>query len=137
MQGREVFFDRDGPAACAKCHLVQESGGDVGPELTSVAGTRTAQFIVESVLQPSIEIASGYESILIQTTAGRILDGVVQRETSDSLWLATAEGDVMAFAVVDIARRRTQEISLMPGNLAEVLTVLELHDLLAYLMTLR
>ncbi len=137
MLGRETFFDLDGPAACAKCHLVQERGGDVGPELTSVAGTRTARFIVESVLQPSIEIASGYESILIETAAGRILDGVVQRETSDSLWLATAEGDVMALAVADIARRRTQEISLMPGNLAEVLTVTELHDLLAYLMTLR
>jgi putative heme-binding domain-containing protein len=137
IQGREIFFDLEGPAACAKCHLVQESGGDVGPELTSVAGTRTAQFIVESVLQPSVEIASGYESILIQTVAGQILDGVVQRETSDSLWLASAEGEVMVLAVTDIARRRIQEVSLMPGNLAEVLTVTQLHDLLAYLLTLQ
>ena len=137
IQGREIFFDLEGPAPCAKCHLVQESGGDVGPELTSVAGTRTAQFIVESVLQPSVEIASGYESILIQTVAGRILDGVVQRETSDSLWLASADGEVMVLAVVDIARRRTQEVSLMPGNFAEVLTVTQLHDLLAYLLTLQ
>jgi putative heme-binding domain-containing protein len=137
VHGRQMFFDLDGPAACAKCHLVQEEGGAVGPELTSVAGTRTAQFIVESVLQPSVEVASGYESILVQTAAGRILDGVVQRETSDSLWIVTAQGDVMVLAVADIARRRIQDVSLMPGNLAEVLTVTELHDLLAYLMTLR
>jgi putative heme-binding domain-containing protein len=89
------------------------------------------------VLQPSVEIASGYESILIQTAAGQILDGVVQRETSDSLWLASAEGEVMVLAVTDIARRRIQEVSLMPGNLAEVLTVTQLHDLLAYLLTLQ
>jgi hypothetical protein len=43
----------------------------------------------------------------------------------------------MVLAVADIARRRIQEVSLMPGNLAEVLTVTQLHDLLAYLLTLQ
>ncbi len=137
LRGREIFFDLEGPASCAKCHLVGDRGGDVGPELSAVAGTRTAQFIVESVLQPSVEIASGYETILIQTSDGRILDGVIRRETSDSLWLATSEGDELAFPLTSIARRRTQEVSLMPGNLAEVLTVSELHDLLAFLLTLQ
>ncbi len=137
LQGRELFFDVAGPAPCAKCHAVGDEGGDVGPELTSIAGTRTAQFIVESVLQPSSEIASGYESILIQTTGGLILDGVVLRETGDSLWLGTSEGETIAVALGDVARRRIQEISLMPGNFAEVLTVTDLHDLLAFMQTLQ
>jgi putative heme-binding domain-containing protein len=117
--------------------MVEDRGGDVGPELTSIAGTRTAQFIVESILQPSIEIASGYESILVQMNDGRILDGVLRRETTDSLWLGTSEGDVVALALGEVARRREQEVSLMPGNFAEILTVDQLHDLLAYLRTLR
>ncbi len=137
LRGREMFFDLAGPAPCAKCHRVGERGGAVGPELTSVAGTRTVRFIVESILRPSEEIASGYESILIQTTDGRILDGIVTRETDDSLWLATSLGEELSLALADIARRRIQELSLMPDNLAEVITVTELHDLLAFLQTLR
>jgi quinoprotein glucose dehydrogenase len=109
----------------------------VGPDLTAVAGTRTAQFIVEAVLEPNAEIAGGYESILIQTTDGRILDGVVRRETQDSLWLADEEGIESVLATAAIARRRVQETSLMPGDFALLLTVAELHDLLAYLETLR
>ncbi|MFQ5551938.1 MAG: hypothetical protein ACE5FJ_11955, partial [Gemmatimonadales bacterium] len=137
LRGRTLFFDVDGPAPCAKCHTVADDGGAIGPDLTSVAGTRTAQFIVESILEPDAEIASGYEATLIQTTNGLILDGVVQRETSDSIWLATAEGNVIALAMADVARRRTQEVSIMPGNFAEVLTVTDLHDLLAFLQTLQ
>lgn len=137
VRGRQIFFDLDGPAPCAKCHRVQEEGGDVGPELTAVAGTRTAQFIVESVLEPSNEIASGYETILVQTAGGLLLDGVVRRQSEDSLWLANSEGAEFGLARSDIARQRIQELSLMPGNFAEVLSVKDLHDVLAYLLTLR
>ena len=137
LRGRDIFFDVRGPAPCAKCHTVGDQGGKVGPELTSVAGTRTAQFIIQSVLEPSAEIASGYESVLVQLTNGRILDGLIDREDGDSLWLVDAEGEVFAIALSDVARRRTQEISLMPDNFAEVLTVKQLHDLLAFLQTLQ
>lgn len=136
-RGEQLFFDVDGPAPCAKCHRVGERGANVGPELTSVAGTRTAQFIIESIVSPSAEIASGYEASLIQLTNGRIVDGIVSRETSDSLWIRTGDGQELGFGVAQVARRRVQEISLMPDNFADVLTVLQLHDLLAYLSTLR
>ncbi|MFQ5530288.1 MAG: hypothetical protein ACE5FP_08050 [Gemmatimonadota bacterium] len=136
IRGRELFFDAEGPAPCAKCHLVEERGGDVGPELTSIAGTRTAAFIVEAILEPSVEIASGYESILIETTAGQIIDGVLRGENADSVSLATSDGEVITLATSDIARQRMQDVSLMPDNFAELLSVTQLHDLLAYLRTL-
>jgi mono/diheme cytochrome c family protein len=59
--GEKIFFDPDSKTPCAKCHTVKGKGGKVGPELTNVAGTRTAQFIIEAILEPSKEIASGYE----------------------------------------------------------------------------
>ena len=112
-------------------------GGDIGPDLSAIAGTRTAQFIVESILQPSASIAGGYESVLIQTSDGRILDGVIRRETADSIWLVTADEVEYALATASIARRRVQELSLMPGDFAELISVAEFHDLLAYLRTLQ
>ena len=135
--GRALFFDLAGPAPCSKCHSVGGEGGDVGPDLTAVAGVRTAQFIVESILEPSAGIAGGYESVLIETTDGRILDGVIRRETQDSVWLADGEGIESVLAIADIARRRVQETSLMPEDFARLLTVAQLHDLLSYLETLR
>ncbi len=137
LQGRELFFDQEGSASCVKCHTVEGEGGDVGPELTGVAGTRTAQFIVESILRPSSEIASGYETVLIQTSGGRLLDGVILRERGDTVWLGTTEGEELVLPVADIARRRVQELSIMPADFSEVLSVEEFHDLLAYLRTLR
>jgi len=137
VAGRELFLDPNGRALCSKCHAVQGEGGIAGPELTNIAGTRTAQFIVEAILQPSVVIAGGYESVLIQTTDGRILNGVIGRETPDSIWLTDAEGVESVLAVAAIARRRVEETSLMPGDLAEALTMKEFHDLLAYLQTLR
>ena len=137
VAGRELFFDLGGPTPCAKCHTADGVGGDIGPDLSAIAGTRTAQFIVESILQPSASIAGGYESVLIQTSDGRILDGVIRRETADSIWLVTADEVEYALAAESIARRRVQELSLMPGDFAELISVAEFHDLLAYLRTLQ
>lgn len=135
-RGRTLFFDPDGPARCAGCHRVGEEGGDIGPELTAVAGTRTLPSIVESLLQPAASIPAGYESELIETTGGRILDGLVVRETADSLWLVTALEEEYAVALDEVARRRAQDTSLMPDDLAQSLSVRQFHDLVAYLRTL-
>lgn len=134
-RGRELFFDPEGPTRCAGCHRIGDEGGDIGPELTAVAGTRTMQSIVESLLEPSATIPTGYETELIETTDGRILDGLVVRETADSLWVANALEEIQVLAQRDIVRRRTQETSLMP-DLVDDLTVRQLHDLVAYLRTL-
>lgn len=136
-EGRGLFFDVKGPAACGKCHRVGDRGGEVGPELASVAGTRTAEFIVESILQPSAQIASGFEAVLIQTLDGRLIDGIIRSETADTLQLMTKDGKALAVPKSQIARQRIQETSLMPGNFAELLTVDQLHDLLAFLLSLR
>ena len=135
-RGRALFFDAQGPGRCSGCHRVEDRGADIGPELTHVAGTRTLRAIVESIVRPSATIPAGYETELVQTTDGRILDGLVQRETADTLWLVNATGEVHALAQAEIARRRVQETSLMPEDMAERLTVSQLYDLVAYLRTL-
>lgn len=135
-RGRQLFFSEGGPVRCAGCHRVGEEGGEIGPELTAVAGTRTFRSIVESLLQPDASIPSGYETVLVETTDGRLIDGLVLRETADSLWLASALDEEYVVATADVARRQTQNTSLMPGDLAHRLTVRQFHDLLAYLRTL-
>lgn len=79
--GQQMFFDAQGPAPCIKCHTVQlpgaeAAGGEVGPVLTTVAGTRSVEYIIESILLPSAVIASGFEPIKVETVDGEIVTGV-------------------------------------------------------------
>lgn len=136
-KGQALFFDAGSPAACAKCHAVRGRGGTVGPDLTEVAGTRTPGFIVDAILTPSKDIASGYESVLLVTKEGRHLTGVVKTEDAATLEIADSQGNVHRVAKARIERRVPQAISLMPGNFKEILTVEEFHDLLAFVLRLR
>jgi putative heme-binding domain-containing protein len=136
-KGETLFFDAGSNAACAKCHAVKEKGGTVGPELTNVAGTRDPQFIIESILDPSKEIASGYEPILIITKGGRYITGVVKKEDAGAVEVADSQGELRRIPKGEIEQRSPQKTSLMPGNFKEILTVEELHHLLAFLLTLK
>jgi putative heme-binding domain-containing protein len=134
--GEYLFFDEEGNAACGKCHKIGDKGGEVGPELTSIAGTRTPQFIVKSIMEPSAEIASGFEPYLVATKDGRYISGVKKGEDETSITLGDQEGKLHPIPKSEIARMAQQKVSIMPGNLAEILTLEEFHHILAYLMTL-
>lgn len=135
--GQEIFFSPESPVGCGKCHATKEKGGGVGPELTHVAATRTPQFILQAILEPSKEIASGFDSILIQTKDGRLITGIVKKEDVASITVADSQGQLQKIPKAEIAERVPQKTSLMPENFGEILTVKDLHDLLAFLMTLK
>ena len=134
--GEKIFFDPDSKTPCAKCHTVKGRGGKVGPELTSVAGTRTPQFIIESILDPSKEIASGYEAFLVVTNDGEYITGIKKNEDANTIEILDDSGELKKLKKSDIKKIVQQKISIMPGNFKDLLSVQELHDLLAYLLTL-
>lgn len=134
--GRELFFDPAGAAACVQCHTVEGEGGQVGPELTDVAGTQTLQYIYESIMDPSAAIASGgFEPVQLQLNDGSVLSGVLRAEDDASLSVVDTDGVETIVQKADIAReRRYPDIpSAMPGNFSELLTVKQVADLIAFL----
>lgn len=135
--GEALFFDQESPAGCAKCHKVKERGSEVGPELTNLAGTRPPSFIIEAILEPDKEIASGFESVLIVTKDGRYLTGIVKKQDEKEVVFSDKEGKLQKIARSEIEQLAPQKTSLMPGNFKEILTMESFHDLLAYLMTLQ
>ncbi len=136
-KGEALFFDTDSNAACGKCHTVKGRGGKVGPELTQVAGTRDPQFIIESILDASKEIASGYEPVLIVTKEGQYVSGIVKKEDAATVQVVDNQGEVKTIPKAQIQQRSPQKASLMPGNFKEILTVEEFHDVLAFVLTLK
>ncbi|MBI4610971.1 MAG: c-type cytochrome [Candidatus Rokubacteria bacterium] len=136
-KGEELFFNPESNAACAKCHAVDGKGGTVGPELTGVAGTRDTRFIIESILEPSKDIASGYEPILVITKEGQYLTGIIKRQDANVIEIVDSQGRAHQVPQSQIQQKAPQKTSLMPENFKEILTVEEFHDLLAFLHTLK
>jgi len=134
--GRALFFDAKGKAQCAKCHSVGGEGGRIGPSLDRIASRRAPEFLMESILQPSKDIAPEYEAVAVATKDGRVITGLRVNETNFSIQLHEENGRFHSLLKRDLEEFKVLKKSLMPENFAEVLTVKELHDLFAYLMTL-
>jgi putative heme-binding domain-containing protein len=134
--GRALFADAKGKGQCIKCHSVGGEGGRIGPSLDRIASRRAPEFLMESILQPSKDIAPEYEAVTVATKDGRVITGLRVNETNFSVQLHEENGRFHSFLKRDLEEVKTLKKSLMPENFAELLTVKELHDLFAYLMTL-
>ena len=112
-------------------------GGLVGPELTSVGAKYPKEELIASVLYPSAKISSGYEPVLVATTDGKIITGIIKGETPDAIEIEDADAKRQKIAKADIDERKRSDISIMPNGLAEGLTPQDFADLIAYLETLK
>src|SRR5438876_11876655 len=54
--GKELF---NGGFGCSTCHMIEGKGGRLGPDLTTVGASRSTEYLVESVRNPSRQLAQG------------------------------------------------------------------------------
>lgn len=134
--GENLFFDVQSEVACAKCHTVKERGGKVGPELTTVAATRSPQYIIESILKPSAVIASGFEPVKVKTKKGKIITGVLKEEKDTGVTIMDNEGNLIQIGKEDIKKLSPMDTSIMP-SFGNIIKMDDFHNLLAYLLTLK
>jgi cytochrome c oxidase subunit 2 len=80
VQGKELFAQQ-----CGSCHTLADAGttGEVGPNLDDVLQGKDADFVHESIVDPSAEIASGFQDGVMPANYGEMfteaqLDGLVE-----------------------------------------------------------
>ena len=134
--GRKLFFDEKSKVQCAKCHTVNKEGGRIGPALDRIANRRAPEYIMESILEPSKDIDPDYEAVQVVTAKGTLITGLRVNESNFNIQLREENGRFHSFLKSELDSVTVLKKSLMPDNVAEVLTVKELHDLFAFLMTL-
>jgi putative heme-binding domain-containing protein len=134
--GEQLFFDEKGKAICSKCHSIHNKGGRVGPALDRIASRRAPEFIMESIVQPSKFIDPLFEAVQVVTGDGKVLKGLRINETNFSIQLREENGRFHSFMKHDLDDFRVMDTSMMPDNIAEQLTVKQLHDIFAFLTTL-
>jgi putative heme-binding domain-containing protein len=125
-RGRSLFNRH-----CASCHVLFDSGGKIGPELTG--GQRAnLDYVLENVLDPSAVVGRDYQVTVVATKGGRVVNGIVQREDDRVLALQTPN-EVVVVPKSEIDERKQSRLSLMPEGLLSKLADEEVRDLIAYL----
>lgn len=134
-QGKTVFFGR-AAASCRRCHKINGSGADVGPDLSTIAKEKDRQYLLESIVDPNAKIAKGFETTIIVDIKGKIHAGIIKEENDEVVKLMSPKGAIISVATDDIDER-AKGLSGMPADLTKNLSRREVRDLVAYLSTLK
>ena len=131
--GKRVFSGKGG---CQMCHMVDGEGGRLGPDLSLIGETRSAQHLRVSVLKPNAQIFPYDRSIRAVTRDGKTITGRRLNEDTHSVQLLDSQEKMVSLLKEEITKYEIIPESAMPsyeGKLAEG----ELDDLIAYLASLQ
>lgn len=127
----ETFFR--GAGKCSTCHMVNGSGGLLGPELSTIAQQRTLAQLTESVRNPGASIQKGFQLVSARLRDGTTLRGLAKNQSVFDLQLQTLDGVLHGLSLKELAGVTADTNSLMPALQA---TDDQTRDLLAYLSRL-
>lgn len=125
-RGRSVFA-----RACQQCHTLFGIGGKVGPDITG-SDRQNLDYLLQNIVDPNAVIPNDYRTSEIETTDGRVITGVIQERTGNSLKIITATETVLV-AHDQIESNLQSEMSMMPEGLLAPFKDQEIRDLLYYL----
>jgi putative membrane-bound dehydrogenase-like protein len=129
--GRRVF-ER---AGCVRCHTTVTENVPLAPSLKGIGKAQKPEYLIESILEPSKVIKTGYETEQIECADGRIYTGLVKDEGTH-LRVYTDDKE-FRIDKKKIDTRTVQKVSFMPAGLADGLSQDEFNDLIAYLRSLQ
>jgi len=132
-RGEQIF--RRAELNCMKCHAVAGAAGGIGPELSSVGAGSPVDYLINSIIVPDQAIKEEFVTKVIQTTDGRVFQGIVADKDDKRIVLRDATGELRVIPSDDIDDSKDGG-SLMPKGLVNFLTRAEFVDLLKFLSEL-
>src|SRR5579872_1302714 len=142
-RGKDLFY---GDANCSLCHMVEGKGGRLGPDLTAVGGSRTREAIIDSVRNPSRQLAWGlteatkefpqeYESVTAVTADGKEIKGVTLNEDNFSVQIMDSDEHIHLLEKDKLRSFQKSRQSVMPPYGVSSLSDQELEDIVAFLVS--
>ncbi|MBM4003491.1 MAG: DUF1080 domain-containing protein [Planctomycetes bacterium] len=124
-------------AECSKCHVVDQQGKDVGPNLSEIGSKLSRQALFESILYPSAGISHSFETYAIESKDGNVAMGLLVSQTDAEVTIKLADALQRTYKKSDVETIKKLETSLMPADLQKTMTAQDLLDVVEYLATLR
>jgi cytochrome c oxidase cbb3-type subunit 3 len=131
QRGKLLFF---GKAGCAKCHMINGSGGFIGADLSSYGSNGSVEEIRAAIMDPNKDLDPRERTVLVITREGRQFTGVARNEDNFSLQLQSLDGTFHLFSKEDLDRLEFLPKSLMPADYGSTLSSDEIDDLVSYLV---
>ena len=120
--------------ACLLCHRIGDKGIDYAPALTGFASRQTAEVVINSIVNPSADIAHGYEGSKVTLKDGTVVDGLVL-STGDPLIVQSTGGLTQLIPASKVKSRASLGRSLMLSAEQLGLKPQDVADVVAYLKT--
>jgi putative heme-binding domain-containing protein len=130
--GKNLFHS----SGCGTCHRIQGSGGHMGPDLTNIGKTRSAQHIREAIINPGSDVRQRYWVISLVTDDGKSLSGFLMNEDTYSVQFIDFDGQLWSHLKSGLKGFKVEKISKMPSY-KDRFSKKEVDDLVAYLSSLR
>ncbi len=132
VRGKSLF----GATQCFKCHIFDNSGGIVGPNLTGVGRRFSNKDLVENIIDPSRVISDQYAATIFSLKDGRVITGRIANLGGETISVMTNmldPGSLTGINANAIEETITSKASMMPNGLLDTLSIEEALDLIAYL----
>jgi len=126
--GRRLFVK-----TCASCHTLFGEGTQVGPDITG-SNRANLDYLLDNIVDPSAVLGRDYRTTVLATVDGRVISGLLLKETDSALTLRTIN-DTVVVPKADIEERQLSNLSLMPERLLDSFQSEEVLDLVAYLQS--
>jgi len=97
---------------CVMCHKIDGKGAEHGPDLKGFASRQPPEVVARAIVDPSAEIALGFEGTAIRTKGGKWIDGFIVSD-GDPVSIRSTGGIVQKVAKNQIAERKGMDRSLM------------------------
>jgi putative heme-binding domain-containing protein len=126
--GEEVF-DR----TCFACHVIDDFGASLGPDLSDAGKKLTRREIAEAISDPAAKVDAKYYTETVTTADGEILSGFIEKEDEKSITLRLGAELLQVIPKASVKKRETAMTSTMPADTLTTLTAEEFVDLIEFL----
>jgi len=127
--GRELY-----QARCANCHATGGSGRNFGPDLSAMRALSRDK-LLSGIIEPNAELNPQYLTYVVETKAGQLRAGLMQRQNSKTVILSLLNEEDVVLPRSNIQDLRPQPWSMMPEGLEAGLTPKTMADILEYILS--
>lgn len=132
----EILVNTHLNANCLACHSLSNQGGsEVGPNLRAIGSQRTSELLLESLVNPSAKIATGFGLVTAVLTNGVSVSGTLAKEEPKTVTIRQFDGQFQHLPRATI-KELSPPVSIMPPMMG-ILQPREIRDVVAFLSTLK
>jgi putative membrane-bound dehydrogenase-like protein len=125
--GQQLFREH-----CAICHQPQDGRSALGPAIENLQHWNDDQWLT-AILDPNQAVEPKFQQTIVMTESGRVEAGILLAESSQSLKLARADGQVVEIKKSEVVEAKPQSTSLMPEGFEAKLTAAQIGLIIHYL----